>query len=370
MTKITSAIILTLILACYVLSSFYINTVKADATFSVRIIDSMTGEDLNGINLKATWGSNMENQRTTFSDMGTVVLENIDNNYAGDILLSATDDTGRYVAKNELVHVAFQEWVTTTANAELKLERAKPLSSSYSGTYIKSFIQDRDVLYYQETAYIVLGLVYPYGTAVINVQVPDTMRVYGAGVIPMEGSSSKNVVIRIQNNQYSHFSERITGNISLLESYTYSVLETVPITLSIEPSWGYDPTTLSVKLIDAVSKESLSGRVMAWWGSNFNNFEVGWVNSGGQATFNLGAYPNGKVMLKIEDAYGYYYSTTKEVVMTENSIITTVELERNQNYPQDTSPSVNPWVWVGIVSLLLGLAIVGFTVYKSRKKHS
>lgn len=261
--KTRSLIAVGLILACLSLSAFYVNEAKAGSTLYVKIVDSVTGESLNGIDVKASWGSNMEKHQEIYSQSGDAIFENMGDNYVGDVLISVSDNAGRYFAKNELVHADLQQ--LSTSNAEIKLERVTPLQSTHSGNYITSFIQDRSTLYYQESAYLIIGLKSPYPNPELIVNVPDGLYSYGAGSISMFDSDTKTVTVRIQNNMFIDSQKTVTFNVSFYEN-GYS-LESVPVTLNIQPSTG--STVLNVKIVDATDKEGLAGSVTAWWGSNF-----------------------------------------------------------------------------------------------------
>ena len=190
MKRLIAPLILTLMLVSLLPSLSSIIIVKAGAALCVKVVDSVTGEELNGINVKATWGSKMERQssRTTLKNYGFIIFDLDDINYTGDVLLSAWDPIGRYKSKNELVHVAFQQWVNTSAIYTLKLDRVIPLKSSYSGKYITMLIKDREVLYYQESAYIVLGIYSPFPYVYVLIRVPSGVKVdiSGSGYISMD----------------------------------------------------------------------------------------------------------------------------------------------------------------------------------------
>lgn len=313
----------------------------------------------------------MEKHQEIYSQSGDAIFENMDNNYVGDVLISVSDIAGRYVAKNELVHADLQQ--LSTSNAEIKIERITPFQSTHSGNYITSFIQDRNNLYYQESAYFVIGLKSTYPNPELIVNLPDGLYSYGAGSISMLDSDTKTVTVRIQNNMFIDSQKIVTFNVSFYENG--HSLESVPVTLNIQPSTG--STVLKVKIVDAIDKESLAGSVTALWGSNFGNYKVEWANGGEIATIDLGSYSNGRVVLKVEEAHsgryvtataGQYSTATKEIVMTESPLTTTIELERTSNYTETTSSSMNPWVWVGIaIVILVVIAIAALIVFRKKK---
>jgi hypothetical protein len=369
--RLIALLILTLMLFSLLSSLSSISMVKAGAVLCVNVVDSVTGEKLNGIDVKATWGSKMERQSThTIFNYGETIFDLGDINYTGDVLLSACDPIGRYKSKNELVHVAFQQWVNTSATYTLKLDRVTPLRSSYSGKYITMLIKDREILYYQESAYIVLGIYSPFPYVYVVVGVPSgvVVDIYGGGYISMVGVDRTNVTLQLYHRGYSHFEKTGTFNISLYYDGTY--LETVPVTFTFKPAWGYDNYKLNVKVINSKTKEALVGiPVHVWWGSTLNRYDYQCTvyqttDSGVSdciATFNLGAYPNGKVLLKIDDQF-------KEIIMDENPKNITIELESGGEKGNSITPTpINLWIIIAVFVILVTGILLGFMLFRKKQ---
>lgn len=368
--RLIALLILTLMLFSLLSSLSSISIVKAGAVLCVNVVDSVTGEKLNGIDVKATWGSKMERQSSHSTlNYGFTIFEIDDINYTGDVLLSAWDPIGRYKSKNELVHVAFQQWVNTSATYTLKLDRVTPLRSSYSGKYITMLIKDREILYHQESAYIVLGIYSPFPYVDVVVRVPSdvVVDIYGGGRISME-VDRMNITLCLYHRGYSHFEMTGTFNISLY--YDGTCLETVPVTFTFKPVLGYDNYKLNVKVIDLKTKEALAGiPVDVWWGSTFNHYDFKYTvyqttDSGVSdciATFNLGAYPNGKVLLKIGNQI-------KEVIMTENPTNITVELESGGEKGNSITPTpINLWIIIAVFVILVTGILLGFMLFRKKQ---
>jgi len=337
----------------------------------VEVVDSVTGEGLNGVSVEVSWGSAFSEQASYTTQYGSAYFSIASWNYTGDVLISVWDEGKRYHPKSEIVHVSFTPWVNTSASVEIRLDRIIPLESSYSGDYVKLLIKDRDIVYYDELAYIVLGIKSPYYNNYLKCDIPNGMLVdvYGAGYIsplPLDG----NITVRIRNRDYSHFEKSGTFNFSLqIETWSgMSTLETVQFTLTLKPSWGYDNYRLTVNTIDAQTKERIRKplHIKAWWGSTFNNYKLKYTSEG-VATFELGAYPDGSVRLMVDDYKGEYSSEFKEIIVTENPTTINVELQRTDDGRQAESPSSVYLLIASILIIALGLAIIGFFFIKKRK---
>jgi len=369
MKRISSSVLLALVLASVLLFAFNILIARAEGWLIVTVVDSVTGEQLNGVSLKFSWGLQMEKEELQRISDGYYHL-GLNSSYVGDVLISAWDVGGRYNPENKLVHVAFQEWINMSAEVKIGLDRVTPLQSSHSGTYITTLVQDRDILYYQEEAYIVLGLYSPYHNTYVGVQGSDRVSVIGAGYIPMYDSDRKNVTLRFRSQAYSHFESVETFNISLLVGDSYTVLETVPITLILKPSWGYDNYELRVNVVDNNTKSHVPAMtnswIVVWWGSTLNKCEYGWLSSGGDFTVNLGAYPNGTALVRVEDLSGVYQTQTKEVVINENMMTTTIELQSEQGGNADNTLFI-PWA-ILVVLIVLACGVPLGILYAARRK--
>lgn len=356
-----------LLSASIVALMFNIQRVKAEGGFlDVRVVDSVTGEELNDIEVKALWGSAFDKQAVHTSQYGRVYFENMGWNYTGDVLISTIDESGRYLPRNKLVHVSFTQWVNTTAHVEIGLDRVTPLQSSYEGNYIVSFVKDREVVYYGERAYLVVGVKSPYdGDFGLGVS-PNELscfQVYGGGYHYLESNEITNITIRIEHSGYIHWDK--TGNLTLHFGTYYGFLEEVNFTLTFKRNWGYDNYNLKVRVIDAETRENLSWiSVKAWWGSSFNNIEYQ-ATSNGIAAFNLGAYPDGDVKIKAYDNRGKYSTEFKEVTMTENPTTVTIEVERIDEKDHTTPISYDLWILAGFIITLI-VAIASIIIIKKR----
>ena len=379
MQKRLTCVILIAIMMCTLIPIFGFPTTRAQSgMLKVDIVDSVTGEKLNGINVQAVWGSASETYHShgAFSYYGYVYFE-LGVNYSGDVNLSAWDNGRRYLSKDKLVHVTFREWINTTAQTEIKLDRVTPLQKSYSGTYIKSLIKDREVVYYDESAYIVLDLRSPYYDNHLSVSVPSDMAslvdIYGAGYIsrlPFEG----NVTVRIHNSGYSHFEKSGIFNLILWVDAGFDTLdlETVQFTLTLKPSWGYENCKLKVRAIDAQSKGNLNFiGIEAWWGSSFNKYEYQPTLNEGTATFDLGAYPSGSVRLRLFDSSGQYVTQFNEVTVIENPTSVTFELQRAAQDAQDGQDQTKPIpfdLWIAVALIAVGCVVtVSIVVFRKRR---
>ena len=368
------SLLMLILISTNILASFSLQNLKAYATFSVHVVDSVTNEGLNGINVNVTWGYAMDIQRTDCTDSGSGYFF-MDDNYVGHVMINAWDEMGRYQSKSKLTHVSFAQSINATASETIELDRVIPLQSSHSGTYIKKLILDRDFMYSLESAYVMLDLYCPYVNAYLRVDKPSDMGgvdVIGGEnqAIPFYESNNQTVVLRLYNRDYSHFEKTGTFNISL-QAYTVLdvlTLESAQFALTLKPSLGYDDYQLRVKVVDSQTNEPLSATVVdAWWGSTLNTFKRSYTSSNGFVTLDLGAYPYGKVQLRFRDSREEYSSDSAEVTMTENPITETIALQRIAQ-GQGSVPPISPWIALAVLIVLSGGALIGWAVFRNRRK--
>ena len=356
-----------LILLSASVATLIVNTQRTRAAgggISLRVVDSATGEELNEIGVKALWGSNFDEQSICTTHYGCASF-GVGVNYTGDVLISTIDEHERYFPQSKLVHVSFTQWVNTSAHVEIRLDRVTPLQSSYEGDYIVSFLKDREVVYYGELAYLVVGVKSPYdGEFGLGINDFSFARVYGGGWWYLESDEITNITLRIEHSGHLHWDK--TGNFTLCFSNPYRTLEEANFTLTFKRNWGYEKYDLRVRVIDAETKGELSGiSVRACWGSSFNHFEYQ-STSYGIVIFDLGAYPDGDVKIKAYDNAGRYSTEFKEVTMTENPTTVTIEVERTDegNQPRNPIP-YNLWILAGLIIVLV-VVIGSLTIHKRR----
>lgn len=364
--RILSFILLGLLLGSMSILQVQIaETQSEEGRLWISVVDSATGEEINGINVKASWGPAFEEEQVSTTQSGRVSFKTAWD-YTGDALIAIWDDCGRYQSMNKIVHVSFTPWVNVTAEVEIKLDRLIPLQVTSPGNYIVSLMQDREIVYYGEEAFIIVEIERPYPNVALQCRyTPSDLGclIYGTGYLL---SGQNKTTIRIRNNDYGHFEKTGVFNLSLVETFWGETLETAQFTLTFKPSWGYELYELKVNTIDAKTKEIVSPVIIrVWWGSTFNEYESGW--SSGQ-TFDLGFYPNGSVRIRVEHYEGDYFAQFKEVTVTEKTTTVTLELQRVEQ-PIDGTPTYEQ-LWIVLFVIAIGIIVAIGLVVKRRKPTS
>jgi len=370
--RIIVAILISIIISTLfpTFNSFRVNA-KNGGHLVVYVVDADTGEGLNEIKVKILWGLNFDKQSLYTTQFGSAHFE-IDGNYSGNVLISAVDEWGRYLPESKMITVNFVPWVNTTARVEMRLKRIIPLCSIYNGTYIVSLMLDREVVYYGEMAYLVVKVKSPYeggfSLLVSATGLDYVASVYGGGYYYFYPDKVETIIIRIEHRGYIHWDK--IGNFTLLFTDDGRTLEKAKFSLTFKRNWGYEDYILKVKVVDAETKEIIDfANVYCLWGSTLNRYayESTFTSENNVASFNLGAYPEGKVRIKVW-AQGYI-SQLKDVNITENPTIVVFELQKKTPRSDHVEPSpYNLWLIGALIAVMCIITLsIMLIIYRKRK---